>query len=128
MPEDIATANRSRGQYAARARTAVQKLLADVDDLAAADPLIADHLIQLEGEVDYVKESLANYNRSVIRCHVLDKLTDSQAEADKHQEHVIDLETRLRRIIGRSWPSSSPTRSPSPHTTTFILSFELANI
>ena len=89
--EKIATARRSRGQYARLAEKAVQVLVDRVRTLTRAAVLDVEELQAAEGLVvqGMVQDRLKNYSEAVIKCQVLE---DLEEEDDEHSQRY---ETRL---------------------------------
>ena len=90
--EKIATARRSRGQYARLAEKAVQGLVDRVRALTGAAVLDVEELQAAEGLVvqGMVQDRLKNYSEAVIKCQVLE---DLEEEDDEHSQRYERLDS-----------------------------------
>lgn len=93
--DEIATAHISRGQFAMHATRAIDGLLEAVDILVAQDPINVNDLILAEKRQKKVEEKFEKFSNSIIRCHVLEDITDEEAEDDDYVVQEARMSDRI---------------------------------
>ena len=95
MSSTLATARRARGQLARFTAQIVEKLEGALEEALQADPCSAEALHMVAARVASAQAQVEKLEEAVIKCQVLEDLSDEEAGADGHAVRSMELMERV---------------------------------